>query len=74
MTPYEFFKLTSEVRRLQKEYFKTRDKGILAESKVKERILDAEIARVEAMPEEEINRIMQKRKQEDKIMNVFINK
>lgn len=43
----EFYDLARQVRLLQKEYFKTRDKGILAQSKLKERELDAEIERVD---------------------------
>ena len=46
MTYKEFVLLTAEVRKLQKEYFKTRDKGVLAESKKKEFTLDMEIRNV----------------------------
>lgn len=37
------------MRAKQKEYFRTRDKGVLAESKMLEREVDAEIKRVENM-------------------------
>lgn len=46
MTPRQFFDKVSEMRRLQKEYFRTRDKGILAQSKMAEHEIDNEIERV----------------------------
>ena len=52
MTYKEFVLLTAEVRKLQKEYFKTRDKGVLAESKKKEFTLDMEIRNVLSNPQE----------------------
>ncbi len=63
MKPRDFFLLVAETRRLQKEYFKTRDKAVLAEAKAKENMLDAEIARVEAITKEEIERLLAERKQ-----------
>ena len=62
MDSYQFFKLTAEVRKLQKEYFKTKDKSVLAQSKMKEHELDAEIERVSKIPEENIKQIIERRK------------
>lgn len=41
-----FFNEVRQMRSLQREYFKTRDKKILEESKKKERLIDEEIVRV----------------------------
>lgn len=42
-----FFDKVAEMRARQKEYFRTRDKVVLAESKMLEREVDAEIERVQ---------------------------
>lgn len=46
MKSKEFFDLVSRMRTVQKEYFKTRDKTILGESKALEFMVDREIERV----------------------------
>lgn len=48
MTPREFFYLTANVRRAQKQYFQTRDQKDLRLCKALEKELDQEIARVKA--------------------------
>ncbi len=46
MNSKQFFDAVCELRRLQKEYFRTRSHITLREAKEKERIIDNEIARV----------------------------
>lgn len=46
MNPIQFFKLVSEMRRCQKEYFKNRSREALQQSKALEKRVDGEIARV----------------------------
>ena len=46
MTAREFFYLTANVRRCQKEYFQTRDQRTLVHCKLLEKELDEEIERV----------------------------
>ena len=46
MTAKEFFDLVSDMRLKQKEYFRTRNTSVLNESKALERLVDAEIRRV----------------------------
>lgn len=46
MTAKEFFDLVSDMRLKQKEYFRTRSTSVLNESKALERLVDAEIRRV----------------------------
>ena len=46
MTAKEFFDLVSDMRSQQKEYFRTRSTSVLNESKALERLVDAEIRRV----------------------------
>lgn len=43
MSAISFFHKVSEMRELQKQYFKTRDKGILAQSKMAEKDVDTAI-------------------------------
>lgn len=49
MNPREFFYKVVEMRKLQKEYFKSRSPFILEKSKNIEREIDAEIKRVQAI-------------------------
>lgn len=49
MNSKDFFNKVALMRRLQKEYFKTRSKSILSECKAIEREIDAEIKRVNAI-------------------------
>ena len=49
MKPKEFFDNVAEMRSMQKEYFRTRSKTALQESKRLEREIDMEIARVEGI-------------------------
>ena len=46
MNAREFFDLVSQMRKAQKEYFKTRNIGVLKQSKAFERQVDSEIERV----------------------------
>lgn len=46
MTHREFFDLVADMRRAQKEYFATRSREVLIESKGLERRVDDEISRV----------------------------
>jgi hypothetical protein len=48
MNARQFFDRVKIMRQFQKEYYKTRDKGILKQSIALEQEIDAEIARVEA--------------------------
>ena len=47
MTPREFFYLVAEMRRAQRNYFKTREQRTLVASKILEKQVDDEIIRVE---------------------------
>jgi hypothetical protein len=49
MNSKDFFNKVALMRRLQKEYFKTRSKPVLSECKAIEREIDAEIKRVNAI-------------------------
>lgn len=65
MTPREFYEKVKQMRAAQKEYFKTRDSGPLARSKMLEHEIDEEIKRVEALlaqnpAEEKGNELIQK--------------
>lgn len=46
MTSREFFEKVAEMRRAQRDYFKTRDKATLIQSKTLEKEVDDEIKRV----------------------------
>lgn len=61
MTPREFFNLVSNMRDKQKQYFRTRDRAVLVESKKLERKVDDEIHRVD-----EILRQREQQKQQAK--------
>ena len=54
MTEREIIELAYNVRQKQKEYFKRYDRGILAESKKLEKMLDAELENY-FHPEKQIN-------------------
>lgn len=47
-----FFDLVSDMRKLQRDYFETRDKTVLAASKHVEQQVDAEIERVNKILEQ----------------------
>ena len=49
MNAREFFDKVAQMRSMQKEYFRTRSKTALLESKRLERQIDIEIARVEGI-------------------------
>ena len=55
MNAREFYEKVRELRRWQKAYFSTRTKQALEESKSLERIIDAEIDRVQKIIEERNN-------------------
>lgn len=56
MNAKEFFSLVAEMRKAQKEYFKTRNQTVLQQSKALEKQVDAEIERVKKLTTEpEIN-------------------
>ena len=54
MTEREIIELAYNVRQKQKEYFKRYDRGVLAESKKLEKMLDAELENY-FHPEKQIN-------------------
>ena len=54
MTEREIIELAYNVRQKQKEYFKRYDRGVLAESKKLEKMLDAELENY-FYPEKQIN-------------------
>lgn len=49
MTSREFFYLVAEMRHAQTEYFKNRDRRVLAAARKLETLVDAEIYRVRAI-------------------------
>lgn len=53
MNAREFFYLTADLRRAQKDYFQTRDRKIFAKCRALENQLDREIARVRSLTETE---------------------
>jgi len=55
MNAKEFFNYVSQMRDLQKEYFKTRSIDVLVKSKEVERIIDKEIDRVKNILKSENN-------------------
>lgn len=57
MDKKQFYDKVVEMRRLQKEYFRTRDKNILKRSKAAEKEIDDEIKRVNAILERQINQV-----------------
>lgn len=61
MNAKEFFDLVADMRKAQKEYFRTRDKEVLIKSKDLENRVDVEIARVRTI----INTIMSKEDKRD---------
>lgn len=65
MKPKQFFDLVSEMRKKQKQYFATRDKSVLVESKNLERRVDEEIERA--------NNILQERLTRQAMNDPFIN-
>lgn len=52
MNAKAFFDLVSDMRKLQRDYFATRDKTVLAASKRLERMVDDEIERVNKILEQ----------------------
>lgn len=52
MTAKDFFDLVVEMRKAQKNYFKTRNQGYLDRSKSLEKQIDAEIERVQKLTSE----------------------
>lgn len=52
MTAQEFFEKVAEMRKAQKDYFKTRDVGALKTAKQLEREIDAEIKRIEEITDD----------------------
>lgn len=55
MNAKEFFYLVSEMRHAQEQYFKTRDRRVLAAAKMLEKEVDAEIDRVRTIVNSEDN-------------------
>lgn len=53
MTPREFFEETKKLRKLQIAYFKLRTSTALGACKRQEKIIDAEIARVDGIVEKD---------------------
>ncbi|BBC24781.1 hypothetical protein [Pseudanabaena sp. ABRG5-3] len=47
MTPEQFLETVAQMRKLQKEYFATRDKGILDRCKFAERLVDLHIQKAQ---------------------------
>jgi phosphate uptake regulator len=55
MTAREFFEKVAEMRRAQRDYFKTRDKDTLIRSKQLEKEVDDEIKRVTKILQSNVN-------------------
>ena len=69
----EFMQLVREMRKAQKEYFKTRDKDVLAKSKQLEKRVDAEIKKEEALAEEnqeQLDKIAQFNSRQQKLFDL----
>lgn len=68
----EFMQLVREMRKAQKEYFKTRDKDVLAKSKQLEKRVDDEIKKEEAVVEnqEQLDKIAQFNSRQQKLFDL----
>lgn len=68
----EFMQLVREMRKAQKEYFKTRDKDVLAKSKQLEKRVDDEIKQEEAVAEnqEQLDKIAQFNSRQQKLFDL----
>lgn len=68
----EFMQLVREMRKAQKEYFKTRDKNVLAKSKQLEKRVDDEIKKEEAVAEnqEQLDKIAQFNSRQQKLFDL----
>lgn len=68
----EFMQLVREMRKAQKEYFKTRDKDVLAKSKQLEKRVDDEIKKEEAVAEnqEQLDKIAQFNSRQQKLFDL----
>ena len=65
----EFMQLVREMRKAQKEYFKTRDRNVLAKSKQLEKRVDDKIKKEEALVEnqEQLDKIAQFNSRQQKL-------
>ena len=67
----EFMQLVREMRKAQKEYFKTRDKDVLAKSKQLEKRVDDEIKKEElANNTQELDKIAQFNSRQQKLFDL----
>lgn len=68
----EFMQLVREMRKAQKEYFKTRDKDVLAKSKTLEKRVDDEIKKEEELAEnqEQLDKIAQFNSRQQKLFDL----
>ena len=68
----EFMQLVREMRKAQKDYFKTRDKDVLAKSKQLEKRVDDEIKKEEAVAEnqEQLDKIAQFNSRQQKLFDL----
>ena len=68
----EFMQLVREMRKAQKEYFKTRDRDSLAKSKQLEKRVDNEIKKEEALSEnqEQLDKIAQFNSRQQKLFDL----
>lgn len=69
----EFMQLVREMRKAQKEYFKTRDKDVLAKSKQLEKRVDDEIKKEEAVlaeNQEQLDKIAQFNSRQQKLFDL----
>lgn len=69
----EFMQLVREMRKAQKEYFKTRDKDVLAKSKQFEKRVDDEIKKEEealAENQEQLDKIAQFNSRQQKLFDL----
>lgn len=67
----DFMQLVREMRKAQKEYFKTRDKDVLAKSKQLEKRVDDEIKKEEVVAEnqEQLDKIAQFNSRQQKLFD-----
>ena len=68
----EFMQLVREMRKAQKEYFKSRDRDVLAKSKQLEKRVDDEIKKEEAVAEnqEQLDKIAQFNSRQQKLFDL----
>ena len=65
----EFMQLVREMRNAQREYFRKRDKDVLAKSKMLEKRVDEEIKKEEGLSSQELDKIARFNSRQQKLFD-----